>query len=207
MNILPNLENGVKVVDVLRKQTKCMRCKQNILTDAFSLNNTSLKGDLVCTACVRDDEKDAYEMLTPLQQCARFGILIFNLHSSEDAEVFVSNATKALSMDPTNDGVSRKMFFKGKILSVPDALSKFLEWERIRKKNQLEQQQSGLQPWALRQAGGASWKDLVPKKKRPRKEENTVAEEKNKKITEADDSIVWGAPILQKEKTGWGKKE
>ena len=69
--------------------------------------------------------------------------------------VFLSKGTALLSVDPHNQDVSKKMFTTGDIMSVNDALTKFLEWDRIRKETQAEIQKTGIQPWAL----GTMWKE------------------------------------------------
>ena len=155
MNILRELENYAEVCSVLANQVKCTRCKHNILGGAFTL--PYVEDTLVCDLCLRTDERGLSVKCTDVETCTRFGIYIFGdaQTSVHRIMVFLSQGTALLSVDPHNQEVSKKMFTTGDIMSVNNALTKFLEWNRIRKETQAEIQKTGIQPWAL----GAMWKE------------------------------------------------
>jgi len=140
MNILPVLKDYSEVCSVLAKQTKCIRCKENICTAAFTPKEkqaflTTAAYTLVCDLCLKDHEKSSFVQCSDAETCAEFGIYIFGNHQSRVAniKIFISQAASLLSMNPYDASIQKQQFTVGTIMSVDDALAAFLTWDRIRR--------------------------------------------------------------------------
>lgn len=135
MNILPVLKDYSEVCSVLCKQAKCIRCKENICTAAFTPKekqaflSTSAYA-LVCDLCLKDHEETSFVQCSDAETCAEFGVYIFD---GSTIKVFISQAASLLSMNPLDAHVQKHQFTVGTIMSVYDALTAFLTWDRIRR--------------------------------------------------------------------------